>query len=84
MGFRVEGWSDPIGTWSHDASIKVLAGVDVELMLAEGVVVLERAAGREGLRMPLDLDRWTFLNVAEPVADVWGICAALQLWRHDV
>ncbi|NTW41071.1 MAG: DUF3416 domain-containing protein, partial [Cellulomonadaceae bacterium] len=23
--FRVEGWSDPYGTWSHDAAIKVAA-----------------------------------------------------------
>ncbi|GAB2617976.1 maltotransferase domain-containing protein [Pseudactinotalea suaedae] len=43
-GFRVEGWSDPYGTWEHDATIKIHAGVDVELMLAEGALVLERAA----------------------------------------
>jgi starch synthase (maltosyl-transferring) len=48
-GFRVEGWSDPYGTWHHDASIKVAAGIDVELMLAEGAVVLNRAAARPGL-----------------------------------
>lgn len=48
-GFRVEGWSDPYGTWRHDAAIKVEAGVDVELMLAEGAVLLERAAGRADL-----------------------------------
>lgn len=48
-GFRVEGWSDPYGTWSHDAAIKVEAGVDVELMLAEGAALLERAAAREEL-----------------------------------
>lgn len=47
--FRVEGWSDPFGTWSHDAAIKVAAGIDVELMLAEGVVVLTRAANRPGV-----------------------------------
>ncbi|WP_127507612.1 maltotransferase domain-containing protein [Actinoplanes solisilvae] len=41
--FRVEGWSDPYGTWFHDAVIKVEAGVDVELMLEEGARVLERA-----------------------------------------
>ncbi len=41
--YRVEGWSDPYGTWRHDASIKVGAGVDVELMLEEGARVLERA-----------------------------------------
>ncbi len=44
--FRVEGWSDPYGTWSHDAAIKVDAGVDVELMLAEGVALLDRCAAR--------------------------------------
>ena len=47
--FRVEGWSDPFGTWSHDASIKVPAEIDVELMFAEGAVVLTRAASRKGL-----------------------------------
>ncbi|AGZ43106.1 alpha amylase [Actinoplanes friuliensis DSM 7358] len=41
--YRVEGWSDPYGTWHHDAVIKVGAGVDVELMLEEGARVLERA-----------------------------------------
>ncbi len=41
--YRVEGWSDPYGTWHHDAVIKVEAGVDVELMLEEGARVLERA-----------------------------------------
>ncbi|MET0418679.1 MAG: maltotransferase domain-containing protein [Actinoplanes sp.] len=41
--FRVEGWSDPYGTWHHDAVIKVGAGVDVELMLQEGALLLERA-----------------------------------------
>ncbi|NLG21631.1 MAG: DUF3416 domain-containing protein, partial [Actinomycetales bacterium] len=29
--YRVEGWSDPYATWHHDATIKVEAGVDVEL-----------------------------------------------------
>lgn len=42
--FRVEGWSDPYGTWEHDATIKIAAGVDVELMLEEGARVLDRAA----------------------------------------
>jgi len=48
-GFRVEGWSDPYGTWEHDATIKVHAGVDVELMLTEGALVLERAAAQPAL-----------------------------------
>ena len=41
--YRVEGWSDPFGTWEHDATIKVQADVDTELMLEEGAIVLERA-----------------------------------------
>jgi starch synthase (maltosyl-transferring) len=41
--YRVEGWSDPYGTWRHAATIKVAADVDTELMLREGALVLERA-----------------------------------------
>ncbi len=41
--YRVEGWSDPYGTWEHDGSIKVAADVDTELMLTEGARVLDRA-----------------------------------------
>ncbi|MDN5790038.1 MAG: alpha-1,4-glucan--maltose-1-phosphate maltosyltransferase [Micrococcales bacterium] len=42
--YRVEGWSDPYATWVHDATIKIGAGIDSELMCAEGVRVLERFA----------------------------------------
>jgi starch synthase (maltosyl-transferring) len=41
--FVVEGWGDPFGTWLHAAEIKVPAGIDVELVLAEGALLLERA-----------------------------------------
>ncbi len=41
--FRVEGWSDPVHTWAHAAELKIKAGVDVQLMLDEGIVVLTRA-----------------------------------------
>lgn len=44
--FRVEGWSDPYATWVHDATVKIDAGVDVDLMLAEGARLLSRAANR--------------------------------------
>jgi starch synthase (maltosyl-transferring) len=43
--FRVEAWGDPIAHWRHDAAIKVPRGQDVELMLAEGAILLDRAAG---------------------------------------
>jgi starch synthase (maltosyl-transferring) len=41
--YRVEGWSNPYSTWEHDASIKITADVDTDLMLEEGARVLERA-----------------------------------------
>ena len=41
--FTVEAWSDPVGTWSHAAHIKIHAGVDVNVMLDEGIAVLGRA-----------------------------------------
>jgi len=39
----VEGWSDPWGTWRHAAEIKMPAGMDVDLVVAEGVAVLQAA-----------------------------------------
>ena len=50
-GLRVEGWSDPYATWRHDAGIKIPAGIDVQLMLAEGAALFERilaVPGRPG------------------------------------
>lgn len=44
--FRVEGWSDPYATWVHDAGIKIAAGIDTELMLAEGVRLFDRICRR--------------------------------------
>ncbi|GAA3794855.1 alpha-1,4-glucan--maltose-1-phosphate maltosyltransferase [Streptomyces phyllanthi] len=42
--FRVEAWSDPVATWRHAAEIKIPAGIDTELVLQEGALLLERAA----------------------------------------
>ena len=44
--FRVEGWSDPWGTWHHNAEAKLPAEVDVELVCLEGRDLLERTALR--------------------------------------
>jgi starch synthase (maltosyl-transferring) len=41
--FRVEAWSDPFGTWVHDAEIKIPLAQDVELVCATGAQLLERA-----------------------------------------
>jgi starch synthase (maltosyl-transferring) len=42
--FHVEAWADDVATWRHAATIKVPAGIDVDLMLAMGAELLERAA----------------------------------------
>nr|WP_033418686.1 maltotransferase domain-containing protein [Serinicoccus marinus] len=71
--FRVEGWSDPYATWEHDGTIKVEAGVDVELMLEEGARVLERSLDAdehtEGDREVLEHAADTLRRGALPVAE---------------
>ncbi|HET9899204.1 MAG TPA: alpha-1,4-glucan--maltose-1-phosphate maltosyltransferase [Streptosporangiaceae bacterium] len=42
--FRVDAWGDPIAHWRHDCAIKVPIGQDVDLMLAEGARLFDRAA----------------------------------------
>ncbi len=42
--FRVEGWSDPWGTWLHNAQAKLPAGVDIDLVCLEGRDLFERTA----------------------------------------
>ena len=80
--YTVEAWSDPFATWRHAAEIKVPAGIDTELMLEEGALLLERAApgvpkreGRAGLlaaaatlrREDLTPDQRLAAALAEPV-----------------
>ncbi len=43
--FTLEAWGSPWDTWVHRATIKIPAGVDVELELTEGALLLEEAAG---------------------------------------
>jgi starch synthase (maltosyl-transferring) len=42
--YRIEAWGDPVGTWRHDAEIKVPLGQDVDLVCEEGARLHERAA----------------------------------------
>jgi starch synthase (maltosyl-transferring) len=48
--FRVEAWSDPVAKWYHDAGIKVPIGQDVEVTMADGALLLRRAAS--SIRLP--------------------------------
>ena len=58
--FRIESWADPYASWVDDAQVKVGADVDVDLVLAEGAALLERA---RGVVSEVDVD-----TVAEAVA----------------
>ncbi|MCD0483006.1 alpha-1,4-glucan--maltose-1-phosphate maltosyltransferase [Streptacidiphilus sp. ASG 303] len=42
--YAVEAWSDPVETWRHHAKVKIPVGMDTELVLEEGALLLERAA----------------------------------------
>lgn len=42
--YAVEAWGDPLESWRHAARIKIPAGIDSELVLAEGAELHERAA----------------------------------------
>ena len=41
--YRIEAFDAPYDTWMHNAEVKIPAGIDVDLVAAEGVLVLERA-----------------------------------------
>ena len=40
--FTIEAWTDPYATWRHRATIKIDAGIDVDLELQEGAALLAR------------------------------------------
>ncbi|MGK5631969.1 maltotransferase domain-containing protein [Streptomyces sp. URMC 123] len=59
--YTVEAWGDPVTTWRHHAGIKIPAGIDTDLVLAEGAELHERAAsgvpkaeGREAVLRAVD------------------------------
>jgi len=43
--YRIEAWTDPAATWLRAARAKIAAGVEPELTLLEGALLLDRAAG---------------------------------------
>ncbi|WP_405060664.1 DUF3416 domain-containing protein [Kribbella sp. NBC_01505] len=65
--FAVEGWSDPYGTWRHNAEIKIPAGIDVELMFAEGAAFFDRAAA--GVPPAVRADRATLGDAAQALSN---------------
>jgi starch synthase (maltosyl-transferring) len=64
--FRVEAWGDPMAGWQHDAAIKIPLGQDVDLMLAEGALLFDRAA--KAAKTPRS-ERDTLAGVAAALRD---------------
>ncbi|MCZ2404146.1 alpha-1,4-glucan--maltose-1-phosphate maltosyltransferase [Paenarthrobacter sp. Z7-10] len=64
--FAIEGWADLYATWRHNAEVKIDADVDVEVMLAEGVALLTKAADDDGRPTA---DAKTFRAAAGQLAD---------------
>ncbi len=66
-GFTISAWDDPIQTWQHRASIKLEAGVDEELELAEGALVFDRVLA--GLPAEAAQERTLIAEVAQALRD---------------
>lgn len=64
--FEVRGFSDPLATWTHDAGIKIRAGVDVELMFLEAKLLVARIRAEH--TDPLTADDEAALTAAHDAA----------------
>ncbi|MFD5424072.1 alpha-1,4-glucan--maltose-1-phosphate maltosyltransferase [Streptomyces sp. NPDC127084] len=89
--YSVEAWSDPLTTWRRHASIKIPAGIDVELVLAEGAELHERAAagvpktdGREAVLAAADTLRDECRAPGERLAAALAAEVAEVLARHPL
>ncbi|OFK01356.1 alpha-1,4-glucan--maltose-1-phosphate maltosyltransferase [Actinomyces sp. HMSC06A08] len=78
--FHIETWADPYATWSHDASIKVAAGIDTDLMLEEGARLLERAIAGKAFGNPTQkpLNEANAKSVAEAIEALRDTSAPAQ------
>ncbi|QKW45540.1 alpha-1,4-glucan--maltose-1-phosphate maltosyltransferase [Streptomyces microflavus] len=89
--YTVEAWSDPLATWRHHAAIKIPAGIDTDLVLAEGAALLERAAagvpkknGREAVLAAVDALRDTAHPPAARLAAALTPAAESVLARYPL
>ncbi|MGW7573138.1 maltotransferase domain-containing protein [Streptomyces sp. NPDC054765] len=89
--FTVEAWSDPVTTWRRHAVIKIPAGIDTELVLAEGAGLHERAAsevpksdGRESVLAAVDTLRNPDLPAATRLAAALSPQVTAALDRHPL
>jgi starch synthase (maltosyl-transferring) len=73
---RVEAWGDPYTTWAHDATVKFEAGIDEDLMLAEGVLLFERITAPEAQSARSAEDAAILAGAAGVLADTTRLPAA--------
>ncbi|WP_306632391.1 alpha-1,4-glucan--maltose-1-phosphate maltosyltransferase [Arthrobacter sp. B1I2] len=64
--FVIEAWHDRYGTWHHNAEVKIDAGIDVELMLAEGAKLLGEASAED---FRDEVDRAALQHASDVLAD---------------
>ncbi len=67
--FRIRSFSDDYATWEHNASVKIAAGVDVELMFALGAELFARLAAESSRP---EADRALFAEVAATLGATAG------------
>ncbi|MDK0522313.1 alpha-1,4-glucan--maltose-1-phosphate maltosyltransferase [Streptomyces sp. ML-6] len=89
--YAVEAWSDPVTTWRQLAGVKIPAGIDTALVLAEGAELYERAAsgvpkrnGREAVLAAVDALRDTSRPAAARLAAALAPEARAALDRHPL
>ncbi|MFJ4569989.1 alpha-1,4-glucan--maltose-1-phosphate maltosyltransferase [Streptomyces sp. NPDC088846] len=89
--YTVEAWSDPVTTWQQHAGVKIPAGIDTALVLAEGAELYERAAagvpkrdGREAVLDAADALRDTSCPAAARLAAALAPEALAALARHPL
>ncbi|MFJ9678962.1 alpha-1,4-glucan--maltose-1-phosphate maltosyltransferase [Streptomyces sp. NPDC101194] len=89
--YTVEAWGDPLATWRQHAEIKIPAGSDTGLVLAEGAALYERAAegvpkrdGREAVLAAADALRDESRPAAARLAAALAPEARAALTRHPL
>ncbi|MER7000294.1 alpha-1,4-glucan--maltose-1-phosphate maltosyltransferase [Streptomyces sp. NPDC000410] len=90
--YGVEAWSDPLATWRHHAEIKIPAGIDTALVLAEGAELYERASagvpkkggGREAVLAVADALRDESRTPAERLAATLAPKVVAALSRYPL
>nr|WP_245636021.1 alpha-1,4-glucan--maltose-1-phosphate maltosyltransferase [Herbiconiux solani] len=67
--FRIRAYSDDYATWEHNASVKIAAGIDVELMFAIGAQLFGRLASEADRP---EAERTLFSEVAASLGETAG------------